>query len=261
MKKIHDLFSRHAWTICVAAAAATGMSAPIIVGAAANDHRPTGKPPAAVAQAPTLNTPGVQWLAALNGIIHSSPSGKLPGGCAMVTSYRICAPRVSVDGQQLSDVTLVEEMLRLATRPSSNRAPSAADAIAALETPRIQNEAVARAVADRLLYQRGLAITTGLAALATAMAHQQLGYYLSYPAAGEADGIVPKGMSATEYFLSPPVVAGYERIIAIGREETVLAASHVSVATWIGQQLSSHVILVNGASPTFSVAQVFAAAQ
>lgn len=261
MKKIRDLFGRHAWTICLAAAAATGMSAPMIVGAASNDQRPTASPPAAIGKAPTLNIPGVQWLAALNAIIHSSSTGNLPGGCAMLISYRICPPRVSVDGEQLSDVTMVDQMLNLATRSSSKRVPGAAQVIAALETLRLQEAAVANAVADRLLYQQGIAITTGLTGLATAIAHEQLGYYLSDPAAGGAQGIVPKGMSATEYFLSPPVIAGYERIIAIGREESVLAAAHVSVATWIGQQLGSHVILVNGASPTFSVAQVFAAAQ
>lgn len=235
------------------------MLTPMIVGAAANDHRPTGSPPPVARVAPVLSNPDAQWLAALNVVIHSSPTGNLPGGCASALTYQICAPHVSVDGVSVSDVALVEDMLSVATHSSvGSQVPSLRQVAATVGSPLIEEQAVARAVADQLLYQQGQTITSGALGLATTMAHQQLAYYLADPAAGDASNLVPKGMTASQYFLSAQVIAGYEHIIVIGREETALAASNVNVDTWVGEQTRRHVILVNGAPPAFSIPEMFA---
>jgi hypothetical protein len=114
-------------------------------------------------------------------------------------------------------------------------------------------EAVAQATEDELLYETGRGSAQSDHAAAVAIAQHELSAYEADPAAAAAAGVVPQGMSAQQYFLSAPVISGYQRGLAIGYERRVLAASGVVVSTWVAQQLLTKPIVIDGQAPTFSV--------
>lgn len=239
------------------AAGAVGLATPAIASAVTAPQPPIGPAPVPVTSPPSIANPIAPWTAALGEVIHSAPSdGSLPGGCATLLGNRVCVPQVTVDGTSVSQVEILEDMLGLATRPSGSSWPQKAAVIAALQEPTIQQEATASAVGNELLYQQGMTITNGSLQTARSVAQQELSSYLADPAAGQAAGIVPAGMSPQQYFLSAPVINAFQRSEVINTEESALVASHVDVGTWVRQQMATHTTLVNGLAPTFSLAGV-----
>jgi glucose/arabinose dehydrogenase len=247
MRTVLRFTLRQPWTLCIVAAGIAGLATPLVVTAAINGRHET--PPAKI---PAIND-GIPWLVALNGVIRSAPNGKLPNGCATLRGYRVCVPSVTVDSVPLSDVELLEGMLATATRATGDAEPSAAQVELVLRSDSDSQVAVANAVAEQLLFEQGMATIDSPLTQANAMARQQLAYYLADPAAGEVAEVIPAGVSAHQYFLSKPVISGYERLIAIGHEELVLTTDHVSLAAWITDQLTIHHVLVDGQMPTFSI--------
>jgi hypothetical protein len=238
----------------IAPAIAVGISAPVVAMAIVDTHRPTGPPAASSGTAPSITNPVAPWMLALSNVIASSPGGALPNGCATMVGYRLCVPQVTVDGSRVSDVALLESMLSVATRPRGLALPDVASVIATLQNPATQQQAITSVVASELQYRAGLKITSGTLPMAQSMAQQQLQNYLADPAAGKAAGIVPAGSTPQQFFLSPTMIASYQRELTIGHQQSVMAAGGIDPATWVRQQLVGHQIRVNGAPPAFALA-------
>jgi hypothetical protein len=204
-----------------------------------------------------VSNPVDPWMVALGQVIHSAPSdGSLPGGCATLLGDRVCVPQVEVDGRQVSQVAILVDMLGEATRPSgsSGTLPDKVTVISTMRAAGTEQQAIASAVVDELLYQAGLRTATRVPQTAQAMAQQELNDYLTDPAAGQAAGIVPPGVTPQQYFMSPTMIEGFEHGVVISDERSTLAASHTDVAVWVRQQIAEHVILINGGAPGFSLA-------
>jgi hypothetical protein len=152
-------------------------------------------------------------------------------------------------------------MLGEATRPrgSATSLPSSATIVEVLKAPSIQQQAIAAAIADQVLYETASAtITSASLQAAQSAARQELSAYLADPGAGQAAGIVPAGISPQKYFLSPTVISSYQRAAVINGHKSELAARHIGLASWMRQQLPTHVIVINGAAPSFSIANSLA---
>ena len=243
---------------------AVAIPAVVLAGAAAPPPQPSGSPPPELTVPPPPSNPAAPWMIELSGVIHSAaPDGSLPSGCATMLGTRVCVPAVTVDGTTVSDVSILTDLVGLATRPtgaggssvpSVPTMPNRATIISRLQSSSMVQEAVAQAIQDELLYESDGGSAQSDHAAAVATAQQELSAYEQDPAAGEAAGIVPQGMSAQEYFLSAPVIEGYQRGLAIAYERHVLAASGVSVSTWVAQQLLTKQVLIDGQAPGFSIA-------
>lgn len=214
-------------------------------------------PSSAPATSPTLGNPIAPWTIAFGKVVNSNPGGALPGGCAQLLTYQVCVPDVTIDGSAVSSVAVLERMLGFATRPVASGAPNEAAVFAVLGLATTRQQGIAFAVEDELLYREGLTNTTGSLETATAMANQELKNYLADPSAGLAAGIVPAGLTPQQYFLSQTTIASYQREVVIAHEKSVLAAAAISEASWFGQALTNHTILVDGAAPSFSLPDAF----
>jgi hypothetical protein len=233
------------------------VATPVIANTLAGVKAPGTRPAAPVLTQPTLSNPVEPWMLALSETIHEAPSdGALPGGCATLVGHRICVPRVAVDGTILSQVAILTQMLGVATRPTSSTSlPGSAQIVAALSAPTTQQQAIASTVADQILYQAaGAAITSASTAAARVLAQDELQAYLADPAAGQAAGILPPGVSPQQYFASTAMLGAYQRLAIIGDQSSLITASHMTVGTWVRQHLAGHVVLVDGAGPAFSLA-------
>jgi hypothetical protein len=237
--------------------AAAGVATPVIANTLAGVNAPGTRPAAPVLAQPTVSNPVVPWMRALSETIHAAPSdGALPGGCATLVGHRICVPRVTVDGTTLSQTAILTQMLGIATRPTSSTSlPDSAQIIAALSAATIQQQAIASTVADQILYQSaGTAIASTSTAAARALAQEELQAYLADPAAGQAAGILPPGVSPQQYFASQAMLGAYQRLAIIRGQTSAITGSHMTVGTWVRQHLAGHVVLVDGAGPAFSLA-------
>lgn len=237
--------------------AAAGVATPAIANTLAGVNAPGTRPAAPVLTQPTLSNPVVPWMLALSEMIHAAPSnGALPGGCATLAGHRICVPRVTVDGTTLSQVAILTQMLGIATRPTSSTSlPDSAQIVAALSAAKTQQQAIASTVADQILYQAaGIAVTSTSTAAARALSQEELQAYLADPAAGQAAGILPPGVSPQQYFASTAMLSAYQRLAIIGAQTSAITASHMTVGTWVRQHLAGYVVLVDGAGPAFSLA-------
>lgn len=237
--------------------AAAGVATPVIASTLTGVHATGTRAPAPVLTQPVLSSPVAPWMLALSETIHAAPSnGALPGGCATLVGHRICVPRVTVDGAALSQVAILTQMLGIATRPTSSTSlPDSAQIVAALSAPKTQQQAIASTVADQVLYvAAGTAITSTSAAAARTFAQEGLQAYLADPAAGQAAGILPPGLSPQQYFGSSTMLGAYQRLAIIRGETSAITATHTTVGTWVRQHLAAHIVLIDGAGPAFSLA-------
>lgn len=236
--------------------AAAGVATPVIASTLTGVHATGTRAPAPVLTQPVLSSTVAPWMLALSETIHAAPSnGALPGGCATLVGHRICVPRVTVDGAALSQVAILTQMLGLATRPTTSTLPDLAQIVAALSAPKTQQQAIASTVADQVLYvAAGTAITSTSAAAARTFTQEALQAYLADPAAGQAAGILPPGLSPQQYFGSPAMLGAYQRLAIIRGETSAITATHTTVGTWVRQHLAAHIVLIDGAGPAFSLA-------
>lgn len=216
----------------------------------------TATPSATGSASPALpQNPIARWSAALRQVETSAAGtgGVLAGGCATLNGVAVCVPHVTVDGAPVEDVLILEAMAGIATHTGGTTAPSDFAIAAALTTTATEQVAVGDAVDEELLYREGLKNAPANAMqMATTIAGQQLQLYLTDPSG--ATGVIPAGMTPQEFYLSPSTVAVYERGLILGHEKMVLASAGTDPGVWFRQELASHSVLIDGATPSFSLA-------
>jgi hypothetical protein len=182
--------------------------------------------------------------------------GDLPGGCATLAGEHVCVPRVTVDGQKLTDLAVLHGIITAAAGPGGLHLP--------LRSSRAIRSGIADAVFQRLLrleaIRAGVNVTN---AQARAFAQHELELYEQRPSQARSQGIrIPAGMTARQYFLSPRTVAGYRDGMVVGQERDRILRAHPSMPRalafreWFRARLPHHRVTINGSAPDSALADV-----
>ena len=142
-------------------------------------------------------------------------SGMLPGGCTWLAHGHVCVPTVTVDGHRLSDIAVLAGDVSEATNPSIRRLR--------LQSARAIHAGVAVAVFHNLVVAAStrdhIRVSTKRA---RAFALHELRLYQAAPPQRRVISIIPRGMTAQQYFTSPRMVTGYRREMIFGRERDLI---------------------------------------
>lgn len=240
---------------------------------------PSGPAPAPPANATYHASTTMQALAMLAWQTRGT-NGALSGRCATLNGVHYCVPEVMVDGQTISDVSLVSELVGLTTAPAG---PGATAPAYTAGTPAATTAATSEVVLSHLLATQaksdGLEATEAQAA---AEAQRELTAYQQTVAANPAAaaGVLPPGADARAYFTDPRTIAAYQVALSIGNERRKLERAagiappsglqsgpnagygqqlRAVYAAFLAHQLTTHQVRINGAPPTEGLAQALPA--
>lgn len=213
-------------------------------------------------QAAQARSCGVDPRAAALIRLEASLQGKsamLPNGCSTLALERVCVPRVTVDEHRLADLTVLAGDVAGATgNPSRRLSLSSLSAIRAGVAEAVFKDLVAQAAQrDR--------IQVSMAAARAFAQHERELYRPPSPRSCIGVSPIPRGMTPRQYFLSPRTIAAYRFYLVIGQEEQRIVhryprvARQVAFRRWLQQQTPHHTILINGATPSYSIADAYPA--
>lgn len=214
-------------------------------------------PHGALAAAPYANGMDPRAVAFLRlEMSDQGRSGMLPGGCTWLAHDHVCVPRVTVDGHSLSDLAVLAGDVSEATNPSGRhlRLQSARAIHGGVSAAVFHDLVVSAATRDHIL------VTTKRA---RAFALHELRLYQAAPPQRRVISIIPRGMTAQQYFTSPQTVRSYRREMIFGRKRDRILHRYPGLRTgqafrrWLQSQVPHHTIRLNGRKPGFSIADAY----
>lgn len=180
---------------------------------------------------------------------HNGGVYNMPGGCVTLAGQQACVPSVILDGQRMPDIVILAKLVGVTGEPGAIST--------SLSSPQEVQSAVAAAVFEHLLYVQG--VQDGFSPStpqAKTFAQQQLAHYRQDP----QPAVLPAGVAPQAYFLSPTVIAAYERGMVVADERQKITGGLTTTTdptsayhAWLTAELAHHPVTVNGAPPTFSL--------